>query len=157
MSPFRFVQGPFRPDALAEELRDVSCGAYVSFEGWVRNHNEGREVRHLEYEAYESLGLKEGERIIAEARERFGFEHAVCVHALGELALGDMAVWVGVSSHHRDAAFQACRYIIDEVKHRVPIWKKEHYIDGDSGWVNCEACASAATSAPPPKAAGQGN
>ncbi len=76
------------------------------------------------------------------------------MHALGSLALGEMAVWVGVSAHHRDAAFAACRYIIDEVKHRVPIWKKEHYTDGDSGWVNCEACASTAQSKPPATATG---
>jgi molybdopterin synthase catalytic subunit len=66
------------------------------------------------------------------------------VHRLGELGLGELAVWVGVASGHRAEAFAACRYIIDEVKHRVPIWKKEHYLDGDSGWVNCERCAEAA-------------
>ena len=59
------------------------------------------------------------------------------------LAIGELAVWVGVSAAHRDEAFRACRYIIDELKHRVPIWKKEHYLNGDSGWVNCERCASA--------------
>jgi molybdopterin/thiamine biosynthesis adenylyltransferase/rhodanese-related sulfurtransferase len=69
---------------------------------------------------------------------------AACVHRVGSLAIGDLAVWVGVSSAHRGEAFAACRYIIDEVKHRVPIWKKEHYTDGDSGWVNCERCAAAA-------------
>ena len=63
-------------------------------------------------------------------------------HRVGALAIGDLAVWVGVSAAHRGAAFDACRYIIDEVKHRVPIWKKEHYVNGDSGWVNCEACAA---------------
>ena len=68
---------------------------------------------------------------------------AACVHRVGSLALGDVAVWVGVSAAHRDEAFRACRFIIDEVKHRVPIWKKEHYVNGDSGWVNCERCAAA--------------
>jgi molybdopterin synthase catalytic subunit len=131
-------------------LADPTCGAFTSFEGWVRNHNDGRQVRRLEYEAYESLGLKEGERIIAEACGRFDIVHARCVHRLGSLELGELAVWVGVSAHHRDAAFAACRYIIDEVKHRVPIWKKEHYLDGDSGWVNCEACAAHAGGHPPP-------
>src|SRR5262245_30139370 len=79
---------------------------------------------------------------MAEAVERFGIEHASCVHRLGNLAIGDMAVWVGASARHRHEAFLACRYIIDEVKHRVPIWKKEHYANGDSGWVNCERCAA---------------
>jgi sulfur-carrier protein adenylyltransferase/sulfurtransferase len=75
---------------------------------------------------------------------RFGVEHAACVHRVGDLQLGEMAVWVGVSARHRGEAFLACRYIIDEVKHRVPIWKKEHYRNGDSGWVNCERCAAVA-------------
>ena len=66
------------------------------------------------------------------------------MHRVGSLALGDVAVWVGVSAAHRDEAFRACRYIIDEVKHRLPIWKKEHYENGDSGWVNCERCAAPA-------------
>jgi len=156
MTDFHFVSGSVAPEDYQAYLTDQSCGGFVSFEGWVRDHNEGREVLRLEYEAYESLGIKEGERIIAEACERFAIEHASCVHAVGQLELGQRAVWVGVSSHHRDAAFQACRYIIDEVKQRVPIWKKEHYRDGDSGWVNCEACASAGGREPPTRAAGSG-
>jgi adenylyltransferase/sulfurtransferase len=98
----------------------------------------------LEYEAFEPLAIKEGERIIAEAVARFGVEHAACVHRIGALEIGEKAVWVGVTARHRDEAFRACRYIIDEVKHRVPIWKKEHYENGDSGWVNCERCAEPA-------------
>ena len=109
----------------------------------MRDHNEGRRVTHLEYEAFEPLAVKEGERVLAEAVERFSVERVACVHRVGDLALGDMAVWVGVSARHRHEAFLACRYIIDEVKHRLPIWKKEHYEDGDSGWVNCERCAAA--------------
>ena len=77
-----------------------------------------------------------------EAQARFGISAACCVHCLGTLEIGELAVWVGVSAAHRDEAFAACRFIIDEVKLRVPIWKKEHYADGDSGWVNCEGCAS---------------
>jgi molybdopterin synthase catalytic subunit len=100
-------------------------------------------VRHLEYEAFEALAVREGERIIAEAIARFGVAHAACVHRVGDLAIGELAVWVGVSAPHRHEAFLACRYIIDEVKRRVPIWKKEHYVSGDSGWVNCERCAAA--------------
>src|SRR6185312_217779 len=94
--------------------------------------------------AFEPLAVKEGERIISAAVERFGITHAACVHRIGDLTIGEMAVWVGVSARHRDEAFRACRYIIDEVKHRVPIWKKEHYENGDSGWVNCERCAAPA-------------
>jgi sulfur-carrier protein adenylyltransferase/sulfurtransferase len=138
---FRFSSAPLDESALRAELSDPTCGGYAAFEGWVRNHNEGVRVRRLEYEAFEPLAIKEGERIIAEAIARFGVEHAACVHRIGALEIGEQAVWVGVAAHHRDEAFRACRYIIDEVKHRVPIWKKEHYENGDSGWVNCERCA----------------
>jgi len=129
-------------DALRRELADPGAGACADFEGWIRNVNEGRDVLRLEYEAYEPLAVKEGEKIIAEARARWPLRHARCVHRTGMLEIGDCAVWVGVSAGHRDEAFEACRYIIDELKLRLPIWKKEHYVDGDSGWVNCERCAA---------------
>jgi molybdopterin synthase catalytic subunit len=109
----------------------------------VRDHNEGQRVRHLEYEAFEALAVREGERIVAEAIARFGVTRAACEHRLGDLVIGEVAVWVGASAPHRNEAFLAARYIIDEVKHRLPIWKKEHYLGGDSGWVNCERCATA--------------
>ena len=140
---FRFARHSIDTQAARLELLDPGSGGYVSFEGWVRNVNEGREVTHLEYEAFEPLALKEGDRIVTEAMRRFPIKHALCLHRIGDLPLADMAVWVGVSAAHRGEAFQACRYIIDEIKHRVPIWKKEHYKEGDSGWVNCEQCAAA--------------
>ncbi len=140
---FRFSRVPLDVAALRRTLADRGCGGFASFEGWVRDHNEGQRVRHLEYEAFEPLAVKEGERILAEALERFGIDHAACEHRIGDLAIGDIAVWVGASARHRHEAFLACRYIIDEVKHRLPIWKKEHYENGDSGWVNCERCAAA--------------
>jgi sulfur-carrier protein adenylyltransferase/sulfurtransferase len=142
MAAFSFTRESINESELRKQLQDPAAGGYASFEGWVRNHNEGLPVRHLEYEAFEPLAIKEGERIVAEAIKRFGIEHAACVHRIGDLAIGEMAVWVGVSARHRAEAFAACRYIIDEVKHRVPIWKKEHYENGDSGWVNCERCAA---------------
>jgi molybdopterin synthase catalytic subunit len=140
---FRFTHSPIDTTAGRREILDAGAGGYVSFEGWVRDHNEGRDVTALEYEAFEELAVKEGERIILEALQRFPVKHALCIHRVGALTLRDMAVWVGVSSAHRAEAFDACRYIIDEVKHRVPVWKKEHYRNGDSGWVNCERCAAA--------------
>jgi molybdopterin synthase catalytic subunit len=143
MTAFQFTRVPIVPEQLRGSLADPACGGYAAFEGWVRDSNEGQRVRGLEYEAFEALGLREGERIITEAISRFGVAHAACVHRIGALAVGELAVWVGVSAAHRDEAFRACRYIIDEVKHRLPIWKKEHYLNGDSGWVNCERCASA--------------
>ena len=132
------------PDHLRTELFDNGAGAYCSFEGWIRNENDGQSVLRLEYEAYAPLALTEGEKILAEAAEQFPYLHAHCVHRTGMLEIGECAVWVGVSSAHRDEAFQACRYIIDQLKVRLPIWKKEHYVDGHSGWVNCERCAKSA-------------
>ena len=143
---FRIDSSALRPDEWRSSLESPSCGGFVTFEGWVRNRNDGHDVTRLEYQAYERLALKEGQRILEEAAEKYPLENAVCVHRVGELEIGDLAVWVAVSSVHRDEAFKACRYIIDEVKHRVPIWKKEHYVNGDSGWVNCEACAAHAHS-----------
>ena len=144
MSRFAISGEPLVPDVLRRQLADDTSGGYVAFEGWVRNHADGHGVHRLEYEVYETLAVAEGERILAEAVERFGVTRVACVHRRGALEIGDLAVWVGVSASHRDEAFRACRYIIDEVKHRVPIWKKEHYVDGDSGWVNCERCAEGA-------------
>jgi molybdopterin synthase catalytic subunit len=141
MAGFRFSNTPIECASLRSELADPACGGYAAFEGWVRDNNDGQAVRALEYEAFEALAVREGERIVQEAIARFGVSHAACVHRVGHLAAGELAVWVGVSAAHRDEAFRACRYIIDEVKHRLPIWKKEHYLNGDSGWVNCERCA----------------
>jgi molybdopterin synthase catalytic subunit len=131
----RISKTTIEPDKLRESLADHAAGGYVAFEGWIRNENEGQEVLRLEYEVYEPLAIKEGEKIIAEAKAKYPILHADCVHREGLLELGDCAVWVGVSSAHRDEAFAACRYIIDEIKVRLPIWKKEHYVNGDSGWV----------------------
>lgn len=122
---------------LHASLQHPGSGGFCAFEGWVRNSNEGRAVHGLEYEAYAELAAAEGERIVEEAIARYGVNAAHCMHRTGNLAIGDLAVWIGVSSAHRDEAFRACRYIIDEIKHRLPIWKKEHYIDGDTAWVAC--------------------
>jgi molybdopterin synthase catalytic subunit len=130
-------------DELREQLKNPGAGGLSVFEGWVRNVNDGLDVERLEYEVYEPLAIVEGEQVIAEARQRFPFLEALCVHRSGLLEIGDCAVWVGVASPHRDEAFKACRYIIDEIKVRLPIWKKEHYRNGDSGWVNCERCSQA--------------
>jgi molybdopterin synthase catalytic subunit len=134
---FKIVSTPIDVDALKRALTADAAGACVTFEGWVRNHNDGEAVQALEYEAHASIAEREGEKILEEARARFAIDAARCEHRVGKLAIGDCAVWVGVSSAHRGAAFDACRYIIDETKQRVPIWKKEHYASGATGWVNC--------------------
>lgn len=136
MLHFRLAEAPFDVEALRAQLLDPRAGAYASFEGWVRDHHGGRAVDGLDYEAYASLAEREGERIVCEAGERFALLAACCVHRVGVLAVGDLAVWVGVSAAHRDAAFDACRYIIDEAKRRVPIWKREHYLEGGADWLH---------------------
>jgi molybdopterin synthase catalytic subunit len=142
MSRFSLHQATLAPPSLLAALRRPNCGGYVTFEGTVRDHNEGRRVLRLEYEAFVPLAVREGERILAAACEHYGLEQAFCAHRTGTLEIGDIAVWVGVGAPHRGEAFEACRYIIDHIKHSVPIWKKEYYEDGDSGWVNCENCAA---------------
>ncbi|HEY8520597.1 MAG TPA: molybdenum cofactor biosynthesis protein MoaE [Gammaproteobacteria bacterium] len=134
---FALSAAPLDPETLKRELEAAAAGACVAFEGWVRDHNDGERVLALEYEAHEPIAVREGERILAEAREKFDVIAAICRHRVGKLEIGECAVWVGVSAAHRGAAFDACRYIIDETKRRVPIWKKEHYASGQSGWVNC--------------------
>lgn len=143
MSAFSLSAAPLDLAALRATLADLHCGGYAAFEGWVRDHNEGQRVLRLEYEAFAPLAQREGERVLAEARARFGVQGVVCAHRVGLLELGEVAVFVAAAAAHRDEAFRACRYVIDEVKHRLPIWKKEHYVNGDSGWVNCERCAAA--------------
>ena len=136
MTRFGISEVAFEIAPLRDRLLAHDAGAYASFEGWVRNHNEGRAVRGLFYESYRALAESEGETIIHEALQRFAITGAACVHRTGELALGDLAVWVGVSAGHRGPAFEACRWIIDEVKTRVPIWKHERYATGPATWLH---------------------
>lgn len=134
---FRITSEVIDPVVRKRELEQQAAGACVTFEGWVRNHNEGEAVQALEYEAHQAIAEKEGARIVEEASARFAVAAVHCEHRVGKLEIGDCAVWVGVSAAHRGAAFDACRYVIDETKARVPIWKKEHYASGATGWVNC--------------------
>ncbi len=133
---FAISDQPIDAVAWQRKLEGTGVGAVVYFEGRVRDHNDGRAVRGLSYQAYVELAEAEGLRIIAEARDRFAVDRIACVHRIGDLALGDVAVWAGVSAGHRGAAFDACRYVIDEVKARVPIWKREHYVEGAPEWLH---------------------
>lgn len=136
MSRFAISEVAFDIAPLRGQLLGHDAGAYASFEGWVRNHSQGRAVVGLFYESYRALAQTEGEAIIDEALQRFAITRAACVHRTGELALGDLAVWVGVSAGHRGPAFDACRWIIDEVKSRVPLWKHERYATGEATWLH---------------------
>ncbi len=137
---FQITSEPIQPDTLRKAVMDHRSGGFASFEGWVRNHHEGKLVESLEYSAYVELAEKEGDRIVQRACDEFDIIGARCEHRIGHLAIGDIAVCVAVSAAHRDAAFAACRFIIDEIKHTVPIWKKEHYTDQSAAWPSCKGC-----------------
>ena len=145
MRRFSISDVPFDVAVLRERLLHERAGAFASFEGWVRNHNDGRPVQGLRYESYLARAEAEGARIMEEALAKFGAIDACCVHRIGDLAIGDLAVWVGASAAHRDVAFGTCRWIIDEVKSRVPIWKHEHYLDGASDWLHPPQADAAGT------------
>jgi len=143
MARFQLSAQPVDVADLRMGMSDAHAGAYASFEGWVRDHNAGRAVSGLRYEAYEALALAEGQRIVEEACAKFAVCDVQAVHRIGTLRIGELAVWVGVTAAHRDAAFAACRHVIDEIKAHVPIWKHEVYADGDADWLHPQADASA--------------
>lgn len=145
---FTVSDKPLDIEALSEGLVNHAAGAFVAFEGRVRKQNDGRAVDALEYELFPEMCEAEGQRIIEEAKALFSLVEVRAVHRYGQLALGESAVWVGVVTAHRGAAFQACRFIIDAIKSRCPIWKKESYVDGPSEWVGCPTCEHHAVSAP---------
>jgi adenylyltransferase/sulfurtransferase len=113
-----------------------SAGGFVTFEGKVRNHADGLAVIGLEYEAYAEMATEQGEALLEEAAERFGLLSVKIVHRIGKLQIGDTAVVVQVASAHRREAFEACEWIMDQLKWRVPIWKRETYANGVSDWVS---------------------
>ena len=129
----RLVREPI--DLAALHGASPADGAVCVFVGAVRNENRGREVVRLEYEAYEDMALPLMQEIAADTRRRFPVTRVSLVHRLGSLEIGDPSVAVAVASPHRDEAFKACRYAIDTLKAKVPIWKKEHYADG-SAWLD---------------------
>lgn len=133
---FRISEQPIQPDILRTLCRHDAAGGFCSFEGWVRNHHAGKSVLALDYQAYRELAEAEGQRIVAEAMAQFAVEAIAAEHRVGSLQIGDLAVYVGVSAAHRDAAFAACRYVIDEIKKRVPIWKREHDANGSTEWLH---------------------
>lgn len=121
---------------LRSMFNDDSCGAFVSFEGRVRNHNNASTVDRLTYYGYEDLAVNQGRKIIEEAKSKFEITHAVAIHRIGALEIGDIAVWIGVVSAHRYPAFDACRWILDTIKADIPVWKQEYYEDDSSKWLS---------------------
>lgn len=147
MARFILAAAPVDIAPLRQRLMRPHAGAYASFEGWVRDHHAGRAVSGLHYEAYAALAVVEGERVLDEVMRRFEIADACCMHRTGTLGIGELAVWVGVSSAHRDAAFAACRHVIDTIKADVPIWKHERYADGEASWLHPRTEAEVVTPA----------
>lgn len=129
--------------ALADELRDPAAGAVVTFDGRVRDHNDGHRVTGLEYQAYPALALATGRRILEEEMAKHGILRAVSMHRTGPIGIGESAVWVGVAAEHRGEAFAAAEVIMERLKYELPVWKKETYSDGSAVWVGPDNTSAA--------------
>jgi MoaE-MoaD fusion protein len=124
------VREPIRVGELVAELKFPEDGAVTVFEGIARNHSKGRRTLYLEYEAYEGMAVAKMRELAGQMRSQFAVDGVALVHRLGRLEIGETSVFIGVSSAHRGAAFDACRFGIDTLKRTVPIWKKEYFEDG---------------------------
>lgn len=134
--PFtRIVKDPIDPAAILASVGSDVDGASMLFIGVVRNHNQGRAVGGVRYDVYEEMATGILTQIAEEAKQLVGIDHIAVVHRVGELTVGDVSVAIAVSSPHRAEAFEACRFIIEEIKKRLPVWKKERYGDSVEEWV----------------------
>ena len=144
---FQLVHAPIQASELLENLKAPEDGAVVVFDGFVRNNFKGRRTLYLEYQAYEPMALAKIREIGAQIRTKFQIHRMAIIHRLGRLEIGETSVWIGVSSAHRAAAFDACRHAIDTLKRAVPIWKKEFFADG-AVWAEGEKPSQEAISSP---------
>jgi molybdopterin synthase catalytic subunit len=142
----RLVTQPIDPAALVREVARPAHGALLLFLGVVRDVNDGRGVTGIEYSAYEGMAAAELDAIAREASEKFPGSDVVIEHRLGELGLEEASVGIAVALGHRDEAYALSRWTIEELKRRVPIWKKEHYADGTREWVDPSGRARAEAS-----------
>jgi molybdopterin synthase catalytic subunit len=131
----RITTEPIDAAALLAEVATLADGAVLLFWGVVRNENDGREVNGLEYEAYAEMAEAKLREIVAEAAQRWSVGEIAAVHRIGKLNIGEASVGIAVAAPHRAEAYEASRYVIEELKRRVPIWKREHYLDGPSAWL----------------------
>lgn len=142
---FAIAFAPLSLEAIYADCDDPRNGAVVVMSGMVRDNTEGRPVKYLEYQAYAPMALQVFRQIAAEIRDRWSDITRIAIHhRTGRLTVGEISVLVAVGSPHRSEAFEACRYAIDTLKHNAPIWKKEHWADGSSSWVNIGACETSA-------------
>jgi molybdopterin synthase catalytic subunit len=132
-------EDPIDVNKILEETRDDSAGAIAFFIGIVRDHNEGKRVAGIHYEAYKEMAEKILLEIEMEATKKWNIKKIIAVHRIGDLNIGDISVIVAVSTEHRKEAFEACRYAIDMIKTRVPIWKKEKSDSGEHWLENIPA------------------
>lgn len=124
------------PAAVLARVGGDADGAVVLFLGTVRDHHEARAVAGMRYDAYDAMAETVLGHIADEAAERLATDRLTVVHRVGELAVGEVSVAIAASSPHRAEAFDAARYVIEEIKKRLPVWKKEHYVTGESSWVD---------------------
>jgi len=129
------VHRPLDPAALLNGAPRTDCGAVVLFTGTTRDHHQGRRVKRLAYEAYEPMALAALDALERATLERFAIAACRIVHRLGEVPIGEASVLVLVHAAHREPAFEACRWAMDELKRSVPVWKKEFFVDGGEAWV----------------------
>jgi len=135
---FRVVREPIDPQELVRYVTDPEAGAIVTFIGTTRNNNEGRKVIALDYEAYPEMAEKELARLGAEAKAKWNIRRMAIVHRIGPVQITEPSVIIAVSAAHRDDAFQACRFAIEEIKKSVPIWKKEVF-EGGEVWIGTQS------------------
>lgn len=128
---FALLDCPIDDQRLKQGLLDHQCGALATFEGWVRNHNNSQPVERLTYYGYEALALNQGKNLVQKAYQKFDVQKIIAMHRIGDLSLGDMAVWVGVTAAHRYPALEACQWLLDAIKAEVPVWKQEFYTNGN--------------------------
>lgn len=141
MDFFELTTDPIDITAVARRVVPAECGATVTLDGYVRKFTKGRETLHLVYEAYEPMALKEMQKLIEQAKRDFEISNVGIVHRLGRLEIGETSVVISVAAPHRKGAFEACEWLIRELKRTVPIWKKEVYADGEV-WVEGDASAN---------------
>ena len=130
------VRDPIDPAVVLSAVGDPSDGAVLLFLGTVRDHADGRAVRGMRYETYEAMAAEVLDAIVREAAECLDTRRVAVVHRVGELGIGDVSVAIAVSSPHRESAYAASRYVIEEIKRRLPVWKHEHFIEGEARWVD---------------------
>lgn len=143
MQKAEITRAEIQPEAVLRQVGSADDGAVVLFLGTVRQSNDGRAVTGMHYDAYEAMARQELQAIVTAAAERWGLEHVIAVHRIGALAVGEVSVAIAVSAPHRGSAYDASRFVIEEIKARLPVWKQEHYAAGAARWLEAAGPAEA--------------